>query len=103
MDDPNQKRRIVLTAALQTIATACRHLYEEDLAAARAANDVMAIVRTKAALKRDYEAWTAPIVKELETLGTPSVIIDVKSVAAELRDDPEWQRAVEITKGARTR
>lgn len=75
MDDPNEKRRIVLTAAAQTIATAVRHLYEDDLVAAREANDVMVIVRTKAALKKDYAEWTAPIFAALEALDQPSLIV----------------------------
>lgn len=80
MDDPDEKRRIVLTAALQTIATACRHLYEDDLVAARAANDVMAIVRTKAALKKDYTEWTAPIFAALEALGSAPLILTADAI-----------------------
>lgn len=75
MDDPNEKRRIVLTAAAQTIATAVRHLYEDNLIAAREANDVMAIVRAKATLKKDYTEWTAPIFAALEALDKPPAIV----------------------------
>lgn len=75
MDNPHEKRRLVLTAAARTIASACRHLYEDDLNKARTANDVMGIVRTKAALKKDYETWTAPIFAALAEIDKPPLII----------------------------
>jgi hypothetical protein len=83
MDDPNEKRRSVLTAAAQTIATACRHLYEDELNAARGANDVVAIVRAKAALKKDYTEWTAPIFAALEALDRPPAIVIPSPLAVE--------------------
>jgi hypothetical protein len=79
MDDQTEKRRMVLTAAAQTIATACRHLYEEDLEDARARNDVVEIVRLKQAMRNDYTEWTAPIFASLEAL-TDSPLIILRTV-----------------------
>jgi hypothetical protein len=75
MDDHNEKRRLVLTAAAQTIASACRHLYEDDLEAARKKLDAMEVVRIKVALKKDYTEWTAPIFAALEALDAPPLIV----------------------------
>lgn len=75
MDDLTEKRRLVLTAAAQTIATACRHLYQERLDAAKERADVTEIVRLKAALKKDYSEWTAPIFAALEGLDAEPLII----------------------------
>jgi protein involved in temperature-dependent protein secretion len=81
MQDKTAKRQMVLAAAIQTIATACRHLYEEDLEAAKKRGDVMEIVRLKNAMGKDWEAWTAPIVAELDRLEKPPLIIEADAEA----------------------
>lgn len=73
--DKTEKRRMVLTAAAHTIATACRHLYEEQINAAKEAGDVLAVVRLKVELKRDYTEWTAPIFAAMDVLDKPPLII----------------------------
>jgi hypothetical protein len=75
MQDKTEKRRLVLTAAAQTIATACRHLYQDDIQAAKASGDIIALSHIRTLLKRDYETWTAPIAAALEDLDKPQVII----------------------------
>jgi hypothetical protein len=75
MQDRIEKHRMVLTAAIQTIATACRHLYQEDIQAAKDRGDVMASVRAKQAMQRDWETWTAPLSAELDKLDQPPLII----------------------------
>lgn len=75
MDDLTEKRRLVLNACAQTIATACRHLHQEAIDSAKESTDVVALVKAKAALKADYTAWTAPIFAEMERLDTPPLIV----------------------------
>jgi hypothetical protein len=78
MQDMNEKRRAVLTAAIHTIATACRHIYQEDIDAAKARMDVMETVRLKAAMQRDWDKWTAALDEDLKALDKPPVIVEVQ-------------------------
>lgn len=75
MKADTEKRRMVLTAAIRTISTALRHLYEDDIEAAKEAGDILQVVRLKVQLKKDWEAWSAPLVAALEELGKPSLIV----------------------------
>lgn len=75
MDDPNAKRRLVLTAAIHTIASACRHLYEDEIEAAKARGDVMAVVKAKARMQKDWDKWTAPLEEDLKALDVPPLVM----------------------------
>lgn len=77
MQNNTETRRMVLEAAIKTIASACRHLYEEDIQAAKTSGDIMGLVRTKAAMQRDWEAWTAPLTEALNALDDEPLIITV--------------------------
>jgi hypothetical protein len=74
-DDHNAKRRMVLEAAIRTISTACRHLYEDDIEAAKASSDILGVVRLKAQLKKDWETWSAPLVAAMEALDKPPLVV----------------------------
>lgn len=75
MQDKIEKRRMVLEATIGTIASACRHLYQEELDAAKARCDVMQSVRLKAAMQKDWETWTAPLSAALDELEREPAII----------------------------
>lgn len=75
MHDKREKRRLVITAAIRTVSTAIRHLYEDDIEEAKEAGDILAAVRLKVQLKNDWEAWSAPLVAALEELDRPPLIV----------------------------
>jgi protein involved in temperature-dependent protein secretion len=75
MQDGNEKRKMILEAAIRTIATACRHLYQEEINTAKARGDVMAVVQTKARMQKDWEAWTAPLTEALNACDKPPLVI----------------------------
>lgn len=75
MQKATEKRRIVLEAALKTIAAAVRHLYQEEIEAAKARADVLAVVQAKARMQKDWEAWTMPLTDALEALEQEPLIV----------------------------